>query len=74
MVANGQTGLLAPPGDVAGLAVALGSLLDDGPRRRALAEAARQRARALFSAEAVVPRYEELYERVIAAPAAPIPH
>ena len=74
VVANGRTGLLAPAGDVAGLAAALGSLLDDDPRRRAMGEAARQRARALFSAEAVVPQYEELYERVIAAPAAPIPH
>lgn len=74
VVADGRTGLLAPAGDVAGLGAALGSLLDDSPRRRAMGEAARQRARELFSAESVVPRYEELYARVIAAPAAPVPH
>lgn len=74
VVADGQTGLLAPAGDVTGLAAALGSLIDDDPRRLAMGVEARRRARELFSAEAVVPRYEDLYARVTAAPAAPLPH
>ena len=71
VVVDGQTGLLAPAGDATGLAAALGSLLDDPPRRLAMGVEARRRARELFSAEAVVPRYEELYAR---ATAAPVPH
>jgi N-acetyl-alpha-D-glucosaminyl L-malate synthase BshA len=71
VVVDGQTGLLAPAADATGLAAALGSLLDDPPRRLAMGVEARRRARELFSAEAVVPRYEELYAR---ATAAPVPH
>lgn len=67
VVAHGSTGLLAPAGDVEALARSLGALLDDADRRRAMGQAARRRAGELFSAESVVPRYEELYARVLAA-------
>lgn len=67
VVADGSTGLLAPAGDVEALARSLGALLDDAGRRRAMGQAARRRAGELFSAESVVPRYEELYARVLAA-------
>lgn len=67
VVADGSTGLLAPAGDVEALARSLGALLDDADRRRAMGQAARRRAGELFSAESVVPRYEELYARVLAA-------
>ncbi len=67
VVADGSTGLLAPAGDVEALARSLGALLDDAGRRRAMGQAARRRAGELFSAESIVPRYEELYARVLAA-------
>jgi len=40
----GAAGLLAPPGDVAGLADRVGRILDDGELRARLAAAARERA------------------------------
>jgi N-acetyl-alpha-D-glucosaminyl L-malate synthase BshA len=64
VVEDDRSGLLAPPGDVAGLAARLQVLIDDGPRRRALGRAARARARERFSAEVIVPRYEALYRRL----------
>lgn len=70
VVADGQTGLLVGAGDVEGLSSALGGLLDDAARRRRMGDAAGRRARERFSAETVVPRYEELYARVLSAPAA----
>ena len=54
VVADGQTGLLVPPGDRATLLAAIDRLLGDEPRRRAMAEAARQRAEAAFSLAAMV--------------------
>jgi glycosyltransferase involved in cell wall biosynthesis len=46
------------------LAAAVQSLLDDPVRRRTLGEGARSRASDFFSADIIVPRYEELYRRV----------
>ncbi len=62
---SGETGLLAPFGDTAALAAGLEALWRDPVRRGALGEAARQRARTLFSSAAVVPKYEALYERLV---------
>lgn len=61
---SGKTGLLVPFGDADALARGVESLIKDPARRRALGAAARVRARKLFSAEAIVPRYEALYRRV----------
>jgi len=60
-VEDGGTGLLVPPGDEASLAGALLRLLDDPPLARKLGEAGRERARRLFSWEAVAGRHLELY-------------
>jgi glycosyltransferase involved in cell wall biosynthesis len=49
LVVDGVTGVLTPPGDAASLAAAIGSLLGDAGRRRALGEAGRTRARESFS-------------------------
>jgi N-acetyl-alpha-D-glucosaminyl L-malate synthase BshA len=65
VVQNGETGYLAPPGDVpAMVAAALRVLQDPAEHERLRGNAA---ARALdFSAERIVPLYEKLYEEVLA--------
>jgi len=67
VVTSGTTSLLVPAGDVDALVYAVESLIRDPARRLALGQAARQRAREFFSADVIVPRYEELYRRVCAA-------
>jgi glycosyltransferase involved in cell wall biosynthesis len=47
LIEEGREGLLVPPGDVAGLARALGLLVEDEALRRRLGVAARERARML---------------------------
>jgi glycosyltransferase involved in cell wall biosynthesis len=64
VVEDGESGLLVPAGDVSALASALESLIRDPARRRALGRAGRARARELFSADVIVPRYEALYRRL----------
>lgn len=59
-----ETGFLAPFGDTARLAAGIEALLKDPARRARLGRAAQQRARTLFSADAIVPKYEALYRRV----------
>ncbi|WP_237758089.1 glycosyltransferase [Anaeromyxobacter sp. PSR-1] len=48
IVADGETGLLVPPRDPAALAAALGALLADPARARAMGAAGRARAAARF--------------------------
>ena len=64
LVEENQSSLLIPFGDVAALASALESLIDDKIRRSDLGRAAQARARERFSAEVIVPRYEALYRRL----------
>jgi len=64
VVDSGETGLLVPFGDVAAMTEAVKSLVSDPKRRSSMGEAAKARARARFSADAIVPRYEALYRRV----------
>jgi N-acetyl-alpha-D-glucosaminyl L-malate synthase BshA len=67
VVEDNESGLLVPPRDVAALATALEALIHDEPRRKALGRAGQARARARFSAEVIVPRYEALYRRLCRA-------
>ncbi|GAA1009118.1 glycosyl transferase family 1 [Acrocarpospora pleiomorpha] len=60
LVRDGETGLLAPPGDVAALAAALSTLMADTRKRRRLGAAARGHARQ-FKLPNVVDRWEELF-------------
>jgi N-acetyl-alpha-D-glucosaminyl L-malate synthase BshA len=69
VVVSGSSGLLVPPGDAGAFARAVESLIRDTGLRAKLGGAARQRARELFSAEAIVSRYVRLYRRVCAQPA-----
>lgn len=58
---DGEAGLLVPPGDVAALAAAISSLLEDPVMRRGLSLRARSRAEA-YSWEQAASRYGELID------------
>lgn len=62
---NGETGILVPQGDADALAAAMRELIADPGRRQALGRAARERA-ADFSAAEILPRFERIYEEVLA--------
>jgi N-acetyl-alpha-D-glucosaminyl L-malate synthase BshA len=64
VVDDSVSGVLVPAGDAGALTSALEDLIRDPARRRALGQSAKARAQALFSAEAIVPRYEALYRRL----------
>jgi N-acetyl-alpha-D-glucosaminyl L-malate synthase BshA len=64
VVDDGVTGLLLPHGNVDAFAKAIESLVHDQSRMIALGSSAREAARARFSADIIVPRYEALYRRV----------
>jgi glycosyltransferase involved in cell wall biosynthesis len=61
IVADGQTGVLVPPGDVERLRTAIEALLADPARREALARAARERALARFGEDRMVERMIEVF-------------
>jgi len=67
VVSDGETGLLAPVGDVAAMAAHVVRLLEDQPLRQRFARAARERAATVFPLEPTVAKYEALYRRVLAA-------
>lgn len=66
VVVDGETGLLVTPASREEMAAAMRRLLADEGLRVRIGEAARRRA-AEFSADAVVPRFEEAYELAVAA-------
>jgi N-acetyl-alpha-D-glucosaminyl L-malate synthase BshA len=66
VIEDNVTGMLVPFGDTEALVQGIESLVKNGGRRRALGQAAKDRAARLFSADAIVPRYEALYRRVSA--------
>jgi phosphatidylinositol alpha-mannosyltransferase len=61
-----QTGMLVPPGDVAALADALVSLLEDERRRRSFGEIARRLAMERYSWDTIAERLHQIYEDVAA--------
>jgi glycosyltransferase involved in cell wall biosynthesis len=64
MIDDGTTGILVPPSDPAALAGAIERLVQQHAVRAAMAAAARQRARAVFSIEAHGRRLQAHYDRV----------
>ena len=67
VVAQGETGLLVPPGDVESLAATVVSLLEDRVRREQLGRNGSARAHEHFSLDAYVAKVEHLYGQVLAA-------
>jgi glycosyltransferase involved in cell wall biosynthesis len=65
IVADGETGLLVPPGDVDALAAAFVALARDPERLRVLGSAGRARALREFSQERCTDRTAELYAAVL---------
>ena len=62
----GNTGSLAPSGDVDALAARVVELLDDPERRRRIGRASRVRAEQLFSVETMAAKYRDLYDELLA--------
>jgi N-acetyl-alpha-D-glucosaminyl L-malate synthase BshA len=63
VIQDNITGLLISSDSPDALALAVESLIQNPSRRDALGRAAQKRARENFSADVIVPRYEELYRR-----------
>jgi len=64
VVADGETGLLAPVGDVAAMGAHVARLASDATTHTRFARAARARVEAHFQPEPIVSRYEALYRRL----------
>ncbi len=65
VVADGETGVLVPPGDATSLAQALSELLEDPERATAMGIRARQRVMEFCSLEQVTTSYIHLYEHLL---------
>lgn len=66
LLGTGEAGLLAPTGDVEALAAAIGELLDDEPRRRAMGQAARAKVAREYDFGGLVDRLAGLYSAAAA--------
>lgn len=64
VIEDNKSGRLLPAGDAESLARATGELIQNPELRASLGQAAQKRARDKFSADAIVPKYEALYQRV----------
>src|SRR4030042_256322 len=65
MVTPGESGWLAPPGNVSALAAAMSNLLGDPNTASAFGRAGRQRVERDFSLTAMVRRHEEVFENLL---------
>lgn len=68
VVTDGINGLLVEFGNVDQLAQSVQTLIHDKDKRHRLGAAALKEARTRFTAEAIIPRYEELYYRLLTTP------
>jgi glycosyltransferase involved in cell wall biosynthesis len=67
VVEHGVSGYLAPVGDVEAMARFSLEILGDCAGARRFSRAARKRAVEMFDYRTIVPQYEAIYERVLAA-------
>ena len=67
LVDEGSTGLIVPPADPQALATAIGRLASDPGRAAAMGRAGRTRAVGQFSLEAMVARYQGIYDQQLRA-------
>lgn len=65
-VADGEQGVIVPPGDVEALAAGIGRLVADDELRRAMGKRGRQRAESEYSIENTARAYERMIESVLA--------
>lgn len=70
-VINGDNGILVPTGDAEKLADALQLLMTDDQRRDAIASAGHETWRARYSADAVIPQLERVWQQALALAATP---
>jgi N-acetyl-alpha-D-glucosaminyl L-malate synthase BshA len=68
VVEDGVDGLLVPFGDVEALAKAVQRMIDNPDERDGLGKAAYANARKKFSADAIIPQYEDLYYELLTKP------
>ena len=67
VVRDGETGVLCGVGDVAGMAANALAILEDGNRWSNMSRSASADARARFSQDAIVSKYESLYRRTLSS-------
>jgi glycosyltransferase involved in cell wall biosynthesis len=65
IVADGESGILVAPGDVAAVSAGLSSLLAAPARAEALGHAGLERARALFSVARMTDATAAVYDRAV---------
>lgn len=65
VVADGETGVLVPPGEPAALAAAVQALLQDPERAQALGEQGRRRAAEQFDVRLMLARTEQIYADLV---------
>ncbi len=68
VVDEGQSGFLRPVGDIAAMAEAAVSVLDDRATWQHMSQAAARHAREQFCKDKIIPLYEQFYERVAFKP------
>ena len=66
VVDDGVSGVLAPVGDVEAMARGAIELLTNPARHLAFSRAARERAATVFSADRIIPQFEDLYRALLA--------
>lgn len=69
VVQHGVSGYLFPPGDVEGMARQAAAVLRDRPLAERLGRAGAERVASRFPPERIIPRFEDLYRRVLGLPA-----